>query len=51
MWYSDANRWWQNEDICVNPTKDKNGVNYGTWRDRKLANKHVDFVKYGYPRN
>ena len=51
MWYSDANRWWRGEDTCVNPTKDKNGVSYGTWKGHKPANKHVDFVKYGYKRN
>ena len=52
MWYSDANRWWRGSDTCVNPTKDKNGVSYGTWKDKQPASsKHTKFVKYGYVRN
>lgn len=51
MWYSDANKWWNNEDTCVNPTKNRNRVSCGTWKDKQPAKKHVDFVKYGYTRN
>ena len=51
MWYSDANRWWRGGDTCVDPNKDKNGVSYATWKDRKPANENVDLVKYGYMQN
>ncbi|XP_066913959.1 glycoprotein 3-alpha-L-fucosyltransferase A-like [Clytia hemisphaerica] len=50
MWYSDANKWWRSKDNCVDPTKNGDGVSYGTWRNKPLPKQHSNFVKYGYKR-